>query len=502
IDHWQQEMALTAFHHAAPQFLSVALISKTGDTVATTVQEESKQTVVYKSPVFRKALSGKSAISTVMFTKDNLPSVQMAEPVKHLGTVKHVLWGVLNLKSIWDILDTINIGQTGHVFIMDLSGRLIGHPEIDRVVKALPPERPDALIKIRRSHVPVEWIENNDHSKVYCVGCYIPKLDWIVVLSQNYSEIYGYLYDNIYWAGLITGFVCLVAILIGWSGVRRFLTPIYNLHRQVKKIGMGNLDQKVSVSSQDEIGELAHAFNEMTESLKAFIRREVETAKELVHAKNLAVLGTTSSKVTHEVGNLLNNVGLILPILRAERLSPKGQTALQMLEKDSARIREFIQEFLQFAKPPELNLKRESLEAVAREVLAVYEPQAKVRQTVLKLLWPSNLPPVPVDTRLIYQVLNNLVKNSFEAMDHAGGITVEGRLEDNHLLIILTDTGPGMSSEIVDQIFDPFFTTKGKKGTGLGLSIVKTIMEAHRGTIECRSKPGSGTTFILALPVQ
>lgn len=501
IDLWQKEMALTAFHHAAPQFFSIALISPTGDTVAVTSQEESR-TDLRKSPVFRDALSGKSAVSGVMFTKDNIPYIQIAEPVKHLGSVTHVLWGVLSLKSIWDILDTIKIGQTGHVSIMDLSGRLIAHPEMDRVVKGVPPERPDALIRIRRSHLPVEWTEKRDHSKIYCIGAFIPGLDWLVVLSQNYSEIYDYLYDNIFWATLITGLVCLAAVLIGWRGVRRFLHPIYNLHQQVKKIGMGDLNQVVSVASRDEIGELALAFNDMTESLKAFIRREVETAKKLVHAKNLAVLGTTSSKVTHEVGNLLNNVGFVLPVLRAERLSSQGQTALEMLEKDAARIREFIREFLQFAKPPELNLKRQSLEAVVREVLSVFEPQAKVRQTRIRLRWPSDLPLVPVDARLIYQVLNNLVKNSLEAMDDPGLITVEGRLEDNHLHIIVTDTGPGMAPQIVEKVFDPFFTTKGKKGTGLGLSIAKTIVEGHRGAIECRSSPGSGTTFVLALPVQ
>ena len=74
-------------------------------------------------------------------------------------------------------------------------------------------------------------------------------------------------------------------------------------------------------------------------------------------------------------------------------------------------------------------------------------------------------------------------------------------MEGRTLTVCFADTGPGMAEEIREQIFDPFFTTKGKSGTGLGLPIVKTIVEAHRGTIECKSQPGEGTTFILTFPI-
>jgi signal transduction histidine kinase len=257
----------------------------------------------------------------------------------------------------------------------------------------------------------------------------------------------------------------------------------------------------VSVDSQDEIGDLGLAFNEMTNSLKKFISREIETAKELAHAKNLAILGSTSSKVTHEVGNLLNNVGLILSTLQGETLSPMGEKALEILEKESVRVREFIHNFLQFAKKPELHLERGLIDRIIREVLFIHQPDAEKRGVSLELDWPPDLPSVNADARLMYQVIDNLLKNSLEAMTNSGSISVEGSIEGEHLLIRIEDTGPGIEPDILEQIFDPFFTTKGKKGTGLGLSIVKTILEAHRGTIECRSELRKGTSFILRLPL-
>lgn len=501
LDKWGKDMALTAFNHMSPEFVSVSLISREGEKMVSTGWEEG-DVDYHQSGTFMKALTGQNAISGVMLSTENLPYMHIAIPVIHLGEVRQVIWGKLTLKSVWDILEEITVGKTGQVYIMGLSGRYIAHREIDRVVTTPPAEKPSILEELRGTDTPAGWIEEKDGTGFYCLGSYIPDHDWFIVLSQPFPEIYAYLYQNIYWAMFITSLICIVAILLGWQRVKRFLTPIHTLHRQVQKIGQGDLDQKVSVDSHDEISDLSLAFNEMTDSLKHHIRLEVETARELVHAKNLAVLGTTSSKVTHEVGNLLNNVGMTLSTLKGEALSQKGEKALQILEKESGRVREFIHNFLQFAKKPELRLQKVPIDALIQEVLAINQPDAKKRGIHLQLEWSPDLPPVNVDIPLIYQAVNNLIKNSLEAITDRGTMRINGKIEGEHLLITIEDTGPGIEPEVLERIFDPFFTTKGKKGTGLGMSIVKTIAEAHRGTIECRSEVKKGATFILRLPLQ
>jgi len=501
LDRWQKEMALTAFNHAVVEFMSISLISAEGKEILS-VGRKGEAITFSQSETFKKVLAGQNAISGLMRTKENIPYIHMAVPVLHLGRIGEVLWGELNLKSVWDVLEGINVGQTGQVFIMDLSGRFIGHREIDLVLRANSTAEPEILKKLHESDTPVQWMEESDGARSYCLGYHIPGLDWIVVLSQSYSEIHAYLYQNIYWAVLITCLICIATILLGWNRVKRFLMPMQDLHDQVQRIGRGDLDQKVSVESHDEIGDLGLAFNEMTDSLKRFINREVETARELTHAKNLAILGITSSKVTHEVGNLLNNVGLTLSILKSENLSQSGENVLEIIEKDTVRVREFIRNFLQFAKKPDLHLEKASLDNIIREILMIQKPDAEKRGIHLELKWPSNPPSINVDPRLIYQVFNNLIKNSLEAMIDPGNIRIEGTINGEHLQVSIEDTGPGIEPDVVEHIFDPFFTTKGKKGTGLGLSIVKTIVETHRGTIECRSELKKGSTFILRLPLQ
>jgi len=501
IDVWQQQMALTAFNHRTPEFMAISLISPTGKTIAAT-RLEPQNFAETDSVLFKKALSGKTAVSRVMMLKEKLPFAYISVPVKRLGQVREILWGELNLKSVWDVLEGITIGRTGQVFIMDLSGRYVAHREIDRVVAPPPKEKPKFFETIRQSDLPIQWTEYKDGKQSFRLGLYIPNLDWVIVLQQPLPEIYAYLYKNIYLAVLLTGVICLVTVLIGWRYVKRFLTPLESLHRQVQRISKGDLEEKVSVKSEDEIGDLGHAFNNMTDALKDHIQREIENAKDLIHAKNLAVLGTTSSKVTHEVGNLLNNVGMTLRILKQETLSPKGEKGLELLERESLRVREFIHSFLQFAKKPDLHLRETSMASIVSEVMTALKPEADQRNICFELDWPDDLSRVNIDSGLFYQTFTNLMKNSMEAISESGFIRIAGYIEAEHLCVQIEDTGSGIDPKILQHIFDPFISTKGTKGTGLGMSIVKTIVEAHGGTIEILSETGKRTRVILCIPIR
>jgi signal transduction histidine kinase len=106
-----------------------------------------------------------------------------------------------------------------------------------------------------------------------------------------------------------------------------------------------------------------------------------------------------------------------------------------------------------------------------------------------------------MDTRLMFQVFINLLKNSLEAMDDSGKIMITGKTDDKTLLVSVTDTGPGMDAETRENLFEPFFSTKGVVGTGLGLAIVKSNIEAQGGGIECESGEGKGATFLIRLPL-
>lgn len=500
VDAWQQQMALTAFHHIADQFVTLTLLSQDGQEPVAVGQRLGAE-ALDQLDVYREAAAGRLATSGVMVTRERIPYIFLAAPVMRLGRVSQVLVAELNLKAIWDVLEGIRIGETGMVYLLDETGKLIGHREIDRVVKAEQGVPPFVVQQLLESpDEPVEWSEAHPDGSWFCLAYNVPGVDWLLALRQTEREIYGYLYESFWLALGITLLICAITTLLTWSRIRRFLQPVHTLHREVQRFGRGELDQRVAIATQDEIGELGTSFNDMADSLKQLVEREVESARELAQARNLATLGATSSKVTHEVGNLLNNMAATLHILKTDQLSAGSRKAVEIMEKDAVRVRTFIQNFLQFAKKPELNLQRASLEGTLRELLYVMRAQAESRGITLNLDWPAELPPVAVDLGLIHQVFTNILKNALEAMADGDRIDVSGRVTDGFLEIRIADTGPGMTPETKERIFDPFFTTKGKQGTGLGLAIGKTIVEAHRGSITCDSEPGRGTVFVVSLP--
>lgn len=494
-------MVLAAYQLSNPEFIAITLLTADGEQILST-RLIGPPVQVAREDVFKKAREGGIGYTGTRFTRENLPYACLATPLESRGQVVAVLWAELNLKAVWNVLDRIRLGKTGRVYLLDSTGRFVIHPDMDRVVHGESAD-PSMVAELSKAgDKPIQWDDDGDGRKSYCLGAAVKGLDWLLVLAQYEDETYTYLFGNLLWTVLITFFLCAMGPLVLWVPVKRLLRPIQRMHRQALRIGEGELDLRIEVGSFDEIGELSSAFNLMADSIKGLIKREVEMAKELLHAKNLATLGATASKVTHEVGNLLSNISLIIMSLRAQKLSPGAEESVQLLESESERVRTFIKNFLRFAKKPELLLMKASLETTIKDILAVYSHEAEMRGVLFEIEWDPCLPMVDMDVGLLHQVLTNLVKNSLDAMSEPGVIRMEGSVKGEFLQLVVRDTGQGMSPDVREQIFNPFYTTKGKKGTGLGLPICKTILDAHRGSIECSSEPGKHTAFILKLPLK
>ncbi len=293
----------------------------------------------------------------------------------------------------------------------------------------------------------------------------------------------------------------LIGALIAYFLAMQIHRPIKQLTDNVRRFGEEGDCDDFTVKSRNEIGELSKAFQQMTHSLKGHVQREIDTAKELAHSKNLAHLGMASSKVTHEVGNLLNNMGMVLTALKSEPLSTKGHKRLMLLEEEAGRLQTFISDFLQFARKPVLRSRTMPFGLTIQQILITHKPRADTLGIALNLNWPDTIPPLTADHRMLGRAIDNLVVNSMAAVGRDGAITIAGNTEVKNLVVTVADTGPGIEPAVLERVFEPFFTTKGRHGTGLGLSIVQGIVQGHGGTIECESRLGRGTRFIIRLPV-
>ncbi len=501
-DSFERQIALEAYNMSATNYMSIRLLSPDKDVLAAT-ESDGVGSSFPKDKEFEAALGGETATSSVMFTTQNIPYICMAAPVFHQGKVTAVLWGQLSLKAVWSIIKDINIGETGEVCMTDSDGRVVAAQDMADVVMGASIVQSESIGELRASVAnPISWTETHEGVKLYSLGRAIPSTPWIIVLRQTDREVYEYLYRNMRLSSIVTACICLFASLTGWLLIRRFLEPIHQLHEQVQRIGEGDFERRVDIKRRDEIGDLGVAVNGMAESIRAYIDREVENVRELTHARNLATLGAASSKVTHEVGNLLNNIETILFTLKREKMSPVAEQSIHTLEVETRRIAKFIENMLQFAKKPQLRLQRMGLDAVIQEVVFVYGAEAERRGARIELDWSPDLPPVQLDASLMYQVMSNIIKNSLETAKDPTIIHIVGEKDDNFLQVTIKDDGAGIEPHILEHIFEPFFSTKAAKGTGVGLSICKTIIEAHRGTIDCRSKAGEYAEFIIRLPLK
>jgi two-component system NtrC family sensor kinase len=301
--------------------------------------------------------------------------------------------------------------------------------------------------------------------------------------------------------------------------------PVAALVEGTRTVGRLNLTHRIPEERRDELGNLARAFNEMTERLqraqeeiRAFaenLEQKVEektaelrsTQVQMVRTEKMAAIGQMAAGVAHEINNPLTGVITFGHLLRRKIPERSQERAdLDTILEEAKRCSRIARGLLDFARTTDLDRRDTDLREIVERTLSLVEHQPLFHNIEITRDYAADLPLVPADQGRMEQVFLNLVMNAAEAMEGRGRITItaaprrtEGGGEE--VLVSVADTGPGIPEEIQSRIFDPFFTTKAAgKGTGLGLSVSYRIVEDHGGRIQVLSKPGEGTTFSVGLP--
>ncbi|TSC33530.1 ATP-binding protein [Corallococcus sp. Z5C101001] len=243
------------------------------------------------------------------------------------------------------------------------------------------------------------------------------------------------------------------------------------------------------------------------ESLWASYAELAATRAEMVKRERFTALGELSAIVAHEVRNPLGVIFNAVASLR-RIMKPEGDAAmlLDILGEESDRLNRMVGDLLDFTRPRNPVLQPEDLQRVLQDALEAAKAQGTTERPVsIHLDVEPDMPPVPMDRRLIRQALFDVAVNAIQAMPQGGQVQVRARREAHggreQLRIDVVDQGPGIPAELLHRVFEPFFTTKAQ-GTGLGLAVVKRILEEHRGEIAVESSvPGRGTTFTFWLPL-
>ena len=225
-----------------------------------------------------------------------------------------------------------------------------------------------------------------------------------------------------------------------------------------------------------------------------------ETQEQLIKAERLATIGQVAAMVGHDLRNPLTGINSAAYYLKTKLGSKADKNLIEMLgliEKDVKYSDKIIADLLDYSRELRLEYSETTPQLITKEILSLIEVPKNVN--VLDLT--ENEPKIEVDLEKVKRVFGNLLKNAIDAMSDGGNLKITSKRTKDNVEIIITDTGTGMTKEIMEKIWTPFFTTKAK-GMGLGLPICKRIIEAHGGKITVESEVGKGTKFTVTLPIE
>ncbi len=299
----------------------------------------------------------------------------------------------------------------------------------------------------------------------------------------------------------------LASTLLSYFIAQRISVPIKELAAASRELARGNLDARVERTSNDELGELAQAFNTMAAALKERDKKLKEFAQaRIMESERLALIGQLAANVAHELNNPLQGIVTYSHLLM-EKMPCENSTrrSVEKIVAQADRCRQIIRGLLDFARQRKPDKTVCDVNALLDNCISLVENQALFQNIAIVKELDTSLPLVVADPSQIERVFMNIIINAAEAMDGGGRLSLATRRDPagQFVEVEFTDTGPGIPEENLEKIFDPFFTTKDVgRGTGLGLAISYGIVKEHGGTIGVESEVGKGTTFTVRLPIR
>jgi len=329
---------------------------------------------------------------------------------------------------------------------------------------------------------------------------------------------------SIWWAGFfLVWALMLVATMLYYFRVWMF-APIRELQAGVQRVHGGNFSQPIALKSGDELQELSDEFDALIARLHtvyADLARQVnERSRQLVRSERMVSVGFLAAGVAHEINNPLASILFCSEALERrlqEVLSAVATTAtgaptaeaevltryLKMIQQEALRCKDITQKLLDFSRTGDRRKEPADLTGLVRGVLEVarHLPSSRGKTVAFE---PAGYIVAPVNSQDLKSVILNLVVNALDSMEDGGRLAITLAAGGGYAELVFTDTGCGMSPDVLQNIFEPFFTkSRTGKGTGLGLFISHQIVDQHGGTITATSSgPGTGSTFTVRIPLE
>jgi signal transduction histidine kinase/DNA-binding response OmpR family regulator len=471
------------------------------------------------------------------------PLVVICVPVTDIfGDYNGILTVEVNLKFLWNLVAKIKIGKQGVAYIVNKKGKLIAFNDIGRVLKN------EDLTHLREvakfvngdisSHPKRAEISRGVYgTHVIATHAHLEYPDWAVVVEIPVWEAYDSVIHKLILSFLIMLLCFIIAVIAGIYLSKKITRPIIDLNAATRRISQGNLDSRIEVQSNDEIGELASSFNQMMADLKrttvshnVLAQKVIERNKAqeaLKEAKKQAESASQAksnflANMSHEIRTPMNAIIGFTELLQDTRLDAVQSDYVKTVQESSHTLLNLINDILDISKIEQAKVELEyiafDLEYLIESILKMV--RSRMVDSPVDLLY--SLEKVPRyfkgDPMRIRQILINLVGNAIK-FTNQGEIFLRVDVDPSdrkgigrpglqrRLKISVRDTGIGIPEEKRESIFETFTqadssTTRDFGGTGLGLSITRAYVEKMGGTIRVESQEAKGSEFIFTLQLE
>jgi signal transduction histidine kinase len=494
---------LRMFKSLNPDFDSLSFVGPSGVILASS-EPGIIGTTNYNKQAFRLGLLRPNRNVTEYDTGDREIKGYFSAPVLFRKRLVAVLVGKIGMDDILDPMeDYAGLGRTGETLLAkkgEKGDAVFITPTRHQVGPdnrvTVPAARDKVPINQALSGKVVDLKKARDYRDVEVIAAteYLPETGWGLVVKIDRSEA---LAASRRVEVLIFVFVLLfsvLAVLLASYFSGQITAPISELTVIARELSRGDHLARANIIPDDEIGDLARAFNRMVDNIESANRK-------LVQAKRLSDIGLFASFVAHELRNPLAVITIAMANIRKHVDLGAARRSVDNIEKKLAESGQIINNLLSFSRIKDLKPEPCLLRDLVVEVVDAFGERAeKAGVRLVHSLEPIRNTTIVIDRVQIGEVFFNLLSNAFDAIEKEGLVEVGGTVAGDTVEIAVRDSGSGIDPKSRESLFEPFFTTKGK-GTGLGLAVCLRIVQLHRGEIRVSSEKGNGSEFTVVLPL-
>lgn len=493
-----------------PAITELARIDATGHEQARVsriaVDVVGKRTDVSRDPMFVQAMANKRYYGPIYFRRESEPYMTLA--IAGSRQEYGVVAGEVNLKFIWDLVSEMRLGMQGTAFVVDSEARLIAHSDISLVLRNIDLSHLAHVQAARISDAPEQGTiaKSMNGQAVLTASAPVPSLGWTLFIELPVRDAYAPLYASVLRSGALLLAALALAVMAGIFLARRMIVPIRVLRDGAARIGRGDLTQRISIDTGDELQALGDQFNSMAEQLQdlySTLERKVEQRTvqlELANQSKSRFLAAAS----HDLRQPLHALGLFVAQLRESTGVKDRSYIVDRVDAAIATMNDLFNALLDISKldagvlAPKLS--DFPIRHVLRRVETTFAGAAREKGLSFRVI-PSDAW-VRSDSILLERILLNLISNAIRYTQQ-GGIVVGCRKRDAWLRIEVWDTGRGIPEDQHQKIFGEFYRageTRQGTGLGLGLAIVDRLGNLLGHPIELASKVGKGSRFAVMVP--